>query len=391
MITTIMPSIGLSRGKKTAFEMSPRGKRTASILFMSVITSLILSNLLLSGRSIPENSLRGGRVSSSFLPEGLHDEIIVATPVITSGRGMLPDEPDKRTIKENQKKMKARGVCRRTSGDIKTAPEDRAQDTEDMLSTEPDKKTIKENKKKMKARGVGRRTSGDIKTAPEDRPQDTEDPGRLVLETDASLKVTLTTHSAGTNVEHETICFTTSIFGPSAKAVDKPQDVRKYFPESKPSEYDFILFTNLEDLPALGWKKIVKADFPYRRFITQSRWGKFVGWRDEGLSHCGTVMFSDGYVLPKKKSLHMLRKVAEKVAQSELGLAQVIHHRTGQGIDNISKSVLKQKKDLPENAKVTLKWLRTQPDFDKYMPYYLGKYFGKSSRSLNHDCSSSAA
>jgi hypothetical protein len=210
---------------------------------------------------------------------------------------------------------------------------------------------------------------------------------RTVTEDSTLTTVTsTTTPSVDTNVENKPICFTTSIFGTSVEAADKPQNVENYFPKFKPSEYDFILFTNLEDMPAPGWTKIVKKDLPYRRFITQSRYGKFVGWREKALSHCGTVIFSDGYVLPQPK-LEIFHKVAKRVTESELGLSQVMHHRYKQGVDNIVKSILQQQKDLPENAKVTLKWLRAQPDFRKYMPYYLGKYFGKFSRRLYRDCS----
>jgi hypothetical protein len=189
-----------------------------------------------------------------------------------------------------------------------------------------------------------------------------------------------------TNVENKPICFTTSIFGTSVEAADKPQNVENYFPKFKPSEYDFILFTNLEDMPAPGWTKIVKKDLPYRRFITQSRYGKFVGWREKALSQCGTVIFSDGYVFPQPK-LEIFHKVAKRVAESELGLSQVIHRHDKKGIDDIVKSILQRQKDLPENANVTLKWLREQPDFRKYMTYYLGKYFGKFSRRLYRYCS----
>jgi hypothetical protein len=186
-----------------------------------------------------------------------------------------------------------------------------------------------------------------------------------------------------------TICFTTSIFGASAKDVDQPHDVREYFPLewSRPEHYDFILFTNLKDLPVQGWKKVVKTDFPYRRFITQSRWAKFVGWRDDALSHCGTVVFSDGYVVPVRSRLSLFQEVARNVSRSELGLAQVTHHRSGSRLDEITKSVIRHKKDLPANCKVTLKWLRAQPDFDNRMTYYLGKYFGKCFR----DCFSESS
>jgi hypothetical protein len=111
----------------------------------------------------------------------------------------------------------------------------------------------------------------------------------------------------------KTICFITCVFGTSVEKTDKPQNVRKIFKKEKRSDYDFRLFTNLENLPTPGWKKIVLKDLPYRRFITQSRWGKFVGWRHESLAHCGTVIYTNAYVsLNTQKRLKPFRKLAAK-------------------------------------------------------------------------------
>jgi hypothetical protein len=91
------------------------------------------------------------------------------------------------------------------------------------------------------------------------------------------------------------ICFVTSVFGRSVEKADKPPNVENIFPNDDTSEYEFLLFTNLKNLSSPGWTNIVLTDLPYRRFITQSRWGKFVGWRHKGLAHCGTVIYMDGY------------------------------------------------------------------------------------------------
>jgi hypothetical protein len=91
------------------------------------------------------------------------------------------------------------------------------------------------------------------------------------------------------------ICFVTSVFGRSAEKADKPPNVENIFPNDTASEYEFLLFTNMENLTSPGWTNIVLTDLPYRRFITQSRWGKFVGWRHKGLAHCGTVIYMDAY------------------------------------------------------------------------------------------------
>jgi hypothetical protein len=94
---------------------------------------------------------------------------------------------------------------------------------------------------------------------------------------------------------HTMICFVTSVFGTSVDTIDKLWNVANIFPNDDSSEYEFLLFTNLENFISPGWTNIVLTDLPYRRFITQSRWGKFVGWRHEGLAHCDTVIYMDGY------------------------------------------------------------------------------------------------
>jgi hypothetical protein len=68
------------------------------------------------------------------------------------------------------------------------------------------------------------------------------------------------------------LCFVTSIYGFSSESSDKPLNVtdlqRTAFPESK-----FYIFTNMEDLEAPGWNKVIRK-FDFKRFITMSRWPK---------------------------------------------------------------------------------------------------------------------
>jgi hypothetical protein len=175
-----------------------------------------------------------------------------------------------------------------------------------------------------------------------------------------------------------TICFITSIFGSSVEIVDKPPNVENIFKNDTASDYDFFLFTNLEKLTSPGWTNIVMTDLPYRRFITQSRWAKFVGWRHKDLAHCGTVIYTDGYVKPQSKNgLAPFRKIAAQVAQSEVGLAQVTHNMDGRRISGILNLLVENKKDVAANTEASWKWFQEQPDFNNRIPYYLNKWFGK--------------
>jgi hypothetical protein len=178
-----------------------------------------------------------------------------------------------------------------------------------------------------------------------------------------------------------TICFITSIFGSSVEVSDKPPNVANIFQNDTSSDYDFFLFTNLEKLTSPGWTNIVLTDLPYRRFITQSRWGKFVGWRHKGLAHCGTVIYTDGYVKPQSKNgLVPFHKIAAQVAHSEVGLAQVTHNMDGRRISGILNLLVENKKDVAANTEASWKWFQEQPDFANKLPYYLNKWFGKFSR-----------
>jgi hypothetical protein len=172
------------------------------------------------------------------------------------------------------------------------------------------------------------------------------------------------------------ICFVTSVFGTSVEKADKPPNVENIFPNDTASDHDFLLFTNLENLTSHGWTNIVLTDLPYRRFITQSRWGKFVGWRHQGLAHCGIVIYMDAYVKPQTKNgLAPFCKIAKRVSESEVGLAQITHPLNGLSFEKILTATLKTKKDVVANTNATMQWLREQPDFAKRLPYYLNKWF----------------
>jgi hypothetical protein len=105
-----------------------------------------------------------------------------------------------------------------------------------------------------------------------------------------------------------------------------------------------------------------------------------VGWRHKSLAHCGTVIYTDGYVKPQSKNgLAPFRKIAAQVAQSKVGLAQVTHNMDGRRISGILNLLVENKKDVVANTEASWKWFQEQPDFDNKVPYYLNKWLGKFS------------
>ena len=119
------------------------------------------------------------------------------------------------------------------------------------------------------------------------------------------------------------ICFVTCIFGDNIDVVDRPANVEwfdRYWCHTR-----FLLATNLPDLPAPGWTKIVAnanantnttavtvvAENSNRnntvettntqKNIVQSRHAKFLAWEALPLivpKHCATVVYMDGYLAP---------------------------------------------------------------------------------------------
>jgi hypothetical protein len=55
--------------------------------------------------------------------------------------------------------------------------------------------------------------------------------------------------------------------------------------------YHFYVYTNLPRLRTRGWTPIVKQDGNYSRFITQSRWPKFLAWKEAHIQQDCQVVF----------------------------------------------------------------------------------------------------
>mmetsp|Transcript_17485 Transcript_17485/g.38247 ORF Transcript_17485/g.38247 Transcript_17485/m.38247 type:complete len:437 (-) Transcript_17485:1257-2567(-) len=126
------------------------------------------------------------------------------------------------------------------------------------------------------------------------------------------------------NDEDNDICFVTCIFGENVRDVDHPANVdwfKKHWCHTR-----FLLVTNLPDLPAPGWTKIVSQTATGGRdgyttntraaasdnnnqveitknHIIQSRHAKFLAWdvlTDITPKHCAAVVYTDGYLIPKR-------------------------------------------------------------------------------------------
>jgi hypothetical protein len=197
-------------------------------------------------------------------------------------------------------------------------------------------------------------------------PQTMENPRTLA---GASIKSPLET-----SLEPIDICFVSSIFAPTTKIADRPHDFTK-FQLGNTTSFQFFLYTNLEDLESPGWTKVLK-NLTYRRFITRSRWGKFMAWKDPEMKACQTIFYFDGHYKPAGK-LERFPKLAKKIKQSKFGLAQQLHPRGYTALDEFD-AILEMEKDIKQNVNASIEWLQAQPDFYNNCTLYNNAFFGKS-------------
>jgi hypothetical protein len=173
------------------------------------------------------------------------------------------------------------------------------------------------------------------------------------------------------------ICFASSVFGRTSKTADRPHDVRK-FQMGTNTSFQFFLYTNLEDLDSPGWTKVLRNFTIYRRFITQSRWGKFMAWKDPEMKACETIFYFDGHYKPKSNRTSSFLDMENAIRKSDVGLSQVQHPARKRTALQEFEAIKVKKKDIPKNIKASVKWLQAQPDFFNNCTLYANYYFDTS-------------
>ena len=204
------------------------------------------------------------------------------------------------------------------------------------------------------------------------------------------------------------ICFITAQYASSPEQLDSLVNLReeapKFFSDKNSDHFHFFAFTNQRDwieksssLPKpkkSGKKKAAKAtdkdngwtilvqEFPsqtFKRFITQSRWPKFQGFRHEKIQQsCDVVFYMDGTVLPIG-SPWKFQTEARRILDSDVMLSQELHPHAdedGGGIAGEMERCRVKKKDLESNLKKTMEWFHAQPDFTNDCTMYQNTFFG---------------
>jgi hypothetical protein len=184
------------------------------------------------------------------------------------------------------------------------------------------------------------------------------------------------------NVSSIDICFVASQFAASSSNTDKLFNVTKSVPTMNQSpHYHFFAFSNLRNLNAPGWTVVVKDLGHYNRFITQSRWPKFQAFKEPIIQKtCQVVFYIDGIISPHDVP-DDFQNEARKILESSVQFAQRLHPAGG-GAEDEFKRIKRQKKDIKANIKASLRWLNSQPDYDKNCTLYENNMFGYGVHSM---------
>lgn len=191
-----------------------------------------------------------------------------------------------------------------------------------------------------------------------------------------------TTIYKGTEPEHSFDgCFITAVFGISKESSDKFIDVRES--RTKYPNYEFLLFTNLVELDAesKGWRKVLHFDTGKGRMITQSRYPKFLAWKESFIEkYCPVIFYMDGSKVTPVGSAAEFSQAKIEILQSEGGLAQFPHSNNFEGE---LRDIVKYYKDTQEHIDLTRTWVHSQPDFQSWENslVYLNTYFGYNPNS----------
>lgn len=177
------------------------------------------------------------------------------------------------------------------------------------------------------------------------------------------------------NVKPE-VCFVTASYAKDSSNMDNLVHVINTSPYMR-----FYLFTNLNDeqWETPGWEKIV-TNFTYRRTITHSRYGKFLGWKYSQIQECKAVFYSDSYNRPTQNQT-VWREIAHTLSSTSPGLMQIVNPKNRSGIFGEFFAIQRSNKDIESNIIKSLKWMLSQSDFDPDIPIYLNEQFGYSPKS----------
>lgn len=180
-----------------------------------------------------------------------------------------------------------------------------------------------------------------------------------------------------TKVIKPEVCFITASYSKDAAGMDQLVVVNNHSPYLR-----FFLFTNLNDKEwkTPGWTKIVTT-FNYKRMITHSRYGKFMGWKHPQVQECQAVFYMDACLRPTQNQ-KLWRDLSGIIASdTTAGLMQSLHPKNRSGVVGEFLAIQNSKKDIQANIVTSLQWMIGQKDLDPDAPIYLNENFGYNPKS----------
>lgn len=175
------------------------------------------------------------------------------------------------------------------------------------------------------------------------------------------------------------LCFLTSVYSSSTKTSDRPPSVLNMMKDNP--TFRFFAFTNLKNLHAPGWT-VIEKNFPqYRRYITMSRWPKFMAWKEPLVSLCQAVIYMDGFCMPKEKHAERYKRMAKEIYDSKFGIYQNKHEDSTGPLNELDR-ILVRRKDIKINVEGSKAWLKSQSDFRGDATMYLNTFIGYNPKSI---------
>jgi nucleoside-diphosphate-sugar epimerase len=167
------------------------------------------------------------------------------------------------------------------------------------------------------------------------------------------------------------ICHVTASFAETDDKADKVPSVAHLSHES-PNRY--LFFTNLPELECDGWERIVMREMPFRRFITQSRWPKFMGWMHPDLQNCKVVLYADAIWRPQLLAQSEWEGLANLTLASDAGITQQIRPFNHSGMRELN-FIKGHRKDIKRNVAASREWFLSQGDFNNTSTSYRNNAF----------------
>ena len=175
------------------------------------------------------------------------------------------------------------------------------------------------------------------------------------------------------------ICHVTASFAEDESKADKVPAV-DHLSHDPPNRYFF--FTNLPNLACQGWERVILQDMPFRRFITQSRWPKFMGWKHPDLQSCKVILYADAIWRPKTLPMSEWYMLQNLTLASDAGIVQQIRPFNHSAMRELN-FIRSHRKDIKRNVEASRRWFLNQPDFNNTSTSYRNNAFIYNPQSHN--------